>query len=512
MTAGPNPNEHAETISGAEAQRVARNAGAIAVARILSSGLLFGWQLLLAPWLGVSDYGIYGTVGALFAVGVPLASFSMGMIVIRDVARDPKRAGHYLSATLMLQTGLALLAYVGINIGALLLGYSETIRAFTALAGLSLFIDLTGNLSYDQLIARERMVATAVVEVAHVLVRIALAGGLLVLGYGLLGVYAATIVTGFGRSLVLWLALRRLGVRPVFPLDRPLTRLLLVNSAPLALSAFLSLAYQHADKLMTTALLGATGTGYLTAAFVIIYGTIEVLNTTVLIATYPMMSRVYRPDGDNAMFGMIVGKLAFFTLLLTLALSLTLTVFAADITLPLFGSDFRPTADVLRILIWYALVTMVANVYAQGMMVINQQRRLLVVRGGGLLTNICLNIVLLPRLGVTGAALASVLAECLVLVLLAWHMRRYAPQNRNITRQWRLLVVALGTAAVMVLAARLHPVIGIVGGLVFYSGGVIVLRVLSADDWGLLTRLVALIPGGSWALSRLGVAASSDAT
>src|SRR5215207_3158323 len=108
-------------ISGAEARRAARNAGAIAAARLLSSAALFGWQLVLGPWLGVAQYGIYGTVGALFAVGVPLASFSMGMIVIRDVARQPERAGRYLTATLFIQTALALLAYLGINAGALAL-------------------------------------------------------------------------------------------------------------------------------------------------------------------------------------------------------------------------------------------------------------------------------------------------------------------------------------------------------------------------------------------------------
>ena len=74
----------------------------------------------------------------------------------------------------------------------------------------------------------------------------------------------------------------QLGVRPQFPFDRNIGIPLLVNSAPLALSAFLSLAYQHADKLMTTGILGEEGTGYLTVAFVINFGVIELFSTTVL--------------------------------------------------------------------------------------------------------------------------------------------------------------------------------------------------------------------------------------
>lgn len=491
-------SSEANAISGAEARRVARNAGAIAAARLLSSAALFAWQLILGPWLGVSAYGIYGTVSALYAVGVPVASFSMGMIVIRDVARHPERAGRYLTATLFMQTALALLAYIGINTGGLLLGYSDEIRAYVALAGISLFIDLVGNLCFDQLIAREQMVTTSIVDVAHVILRIGLAALALLAGFGLLGVYIATILTGIVRSGALAWALRRADVRPAWPIDREIAKLLLVNSAPLALSAFLSLAYQHADKLMTTSLIGETGTGYLTAAFVIIYGVVELLSTTILIATYPMMSRAYGENERGEMFGFIVQKLAFFTLLVSLPLSLTLTVFAADITVPLFGVDFRPTADVLRVLIWYALVTMVANVFAQGFMVQNRQRRLLVIRASGLGINIALNLLLITRMGAVGAALASVIAECVVLALMLLNFRapgwNWRPQLPRIAR---LAALGVGIAALMLALGSVHPALGIAGGLAIYAGGVLAARVLAPDDWDLLYRLTAAMPGGA---------------
>lgn len=496
MTSSDTPSELSPTpISGAEARRVARNAGAIAAARILSSGALFAWQLALGRLLGVFDFGVYGTVGALFAVGVPLASFSMGMIVIRDVARDPASAGRYLSATLMMQTTLALLAYIAMNAAAIAFGYDTTLRAFVAVAGISLFIDLIGNLCFDQLIAQERMRVTSAVDVGHVVVRIVLAGALLVAGFGLMGVYLATIASGLLRSGILWLALRRTGVRPQWPVDHPLARLLFANSAPLAASAFLSLAYQHADKLMTTSLVGATGTGYLTAAFVIIYGVIELLSTTILIATYPLMSRVY--DGQGDLFGMIVGKLAFFTLIVSLPLSLTLTLFAPDITVPLFGVDFARSADVLRVLIWYGLVTMIANVFAQAFMVQNRQRRLLAIRVTGLGTNIGLNLLLLPQIGVIGAAAASVMAEALVLALM---LRSFHADGWNTTtllpRLLRVGSIALLVAALMLLLGGAHWLIGLVSGLALYALAVARGGALDPDDWDLLYRLTAALPGG----------------
>ena len=485
-------------ISGAEARRAARNAAALAAASVVGRGVQFGWQLALAPWLGVAAYGIYGTVGALMAVGASIANFGMGPILIRDVSRYPERAGKYLTATLVLQTLLALAAYLVVNGAGL--GYSDEIRAYIALAGVSLLVDSLGNLCNDLLLAQERMRLTSAVTVGHIILLVALAALALANGLGLAGVYLATLLAGVVRSALLWLLVRRSGVHPSWPLDRAIAAPLLLNSLPLAVSAFLSLTYQHADKFMTTLLIGTTGTGYLTAAFVIIFGVVELLNTTVLLALYPLMSRYYG-DGRNPMFGFIVEKLAFFNPLVSLPIALALSIF--DIAVPLFGEDFRPTADVLRILIWFAVVTMIAAVLARGLVIQNRQRLLLGLRVLGLAANVTLNLLLLPALGVRGAAIASVCSEVLVVVLLLRHFHAAGWDFRRLAPRWlRLGLLAALVAVVMLSLREVHPALGIVVGLSLYGAGILVMRVLAPDDWDLLYRLVAAMPGGSLVLKR----------
>ncbi|RMF77730.1 MAG: flippase [Chloroflexi bacterium] len=484
-------------ISSAEAERAVRNATAIAVATILSKGILFGWQLVLAPLLGVASYGIYGTVLALFTVGASIPNFGMGPIVIRDVARKPQDAGRYLTSALFTQTILALIAYIAINSAALSFGYSTTIRAFVAVAGISLLIDIFGNVCHDILIGQERMLATSTIDIVHIVVRVGLAAFALFLGFGLMGVYIATIISGIGRALALWWMLLRGGVRPHWPIDRVILVPLIVNSAPLALSAFLVQAYGQADKLMTTRFIGEVGTGNLTAAFVIIAGMIELLSTTVLVATFPMMSRAYG-DGHNPLFGFMVEKMAFFTIVISLPITLVLSLFAADITVPLFGEDFAQTADVLRILVWYAMVTMVANVFAQALMVQNQQRRLLMIRATGLAVNITLNALLLPRIGVRGAAIATVVAEMGVIVAMLSHFTAHGWDVRRLPpRLLRLTFVGGATLITMILLGSVHPIVGILIAPFAYIAGGLLLGVLETDDWDLLYRLVAAMPGGT---------------
>ncbi len=441
----------------------------------------------------------YGTVGALATIATVMGSFGMGLIVIRDVARHPEKAAHYLTATLFMQTGLVTGAFIVMNTAAWLLGYSGAIRVFTALTGMALIVDIYGNMCSDQLLAQERMVTTSVVEALHIVVRIGLVALALWRGFDLLGLYVVGLAASAFRSVLFWERLARTGVRPAFPLDRPLAMLLFTNSVPLAVSAILTLIYQQVDKLMSTAYLTEATTGYLTAAFVVITGVIELLNGTILIATYPVMSRYY--EENRGLFNLIVEKLVYYTLLVMLPVSLTLSVFATQLTLPLFGAAFAPTATVLRVLIWYALVAMMVNVFAQGMMVQNRQRRLLMLRVGGLCINLTLNLTLLIgfNAGVMGLVYASVVAESVVLAALLWDFRR----NDSNTAAWlgRVVQPALATAVTMltmIALGRVHFTVGIVGGILAYIVMILLLGVLRDDDWDLLYRLVAAMPGGTF--------------
>lgn len=484
------------TISPTEARRAARNAGAIAAATLLSRGMQFAWQLIFSAALGPALFGVYGAVSSFIQIGTTIAAFGMGAIVIRDVARRPEQAGKYLTSSLFLQTVLALLSYLAINAAANAGGYSEAVRAFLAIAAINLIVDTLGNMCFDLLLAKEQMVATSLVSIGHVVVLIVLAGIGLAAGYSLFGVYAGVTIAGVLRSAALWLLARRAGIRPVWPLDWSIARPLLINSAPLAFTAFLTLAYQQVDKLVTSRLIGDKETGYLAAAFVIFFGVVELLNTTIITAMYPLMARAYG-DGKNVQFGFIVEKMAFFTLLLCLPLTLTISLFAGPLTTPIWKEAYRPAAGVLSILIWYALIMMVGNMFSQAMLVQNRQRSLLLIKACGLGINLVLLFLLLPRLGVPGAPLSSVVAESGVFTLLLLTFRASGWNVWHIAaRVGRLLLVGLVAAVVMLALRDANWVVALGVGLVVYAVGVLALRVLAAEDWDFLYRLSAALPGG----------------
>lgn len=499
--------------ASATASKTTRNAFVLIIATIFSSGIQLVWQLALTTALGPELYGIYGTVVSLMAVSTAVVNFGLGIIFIRDVAREPHKMGQYWTARLFLQTVLGLIAYLMSVGAAVLAGYDDIILAYTAIGGLSLIIDIFGTITSDMLIAQERMTIRAAIEIGYIVVRILLSAVLLSLGWGLLGVYIATLATGVLRSVLLWFTHTSKGFWPEMPLNRALAWHMFRDSSPMAVAAFFNLLYQHIDKLITTALIGARSTGYLGPAFTISTGVIEVLNTTILTALFPMMSRQY--VDDPRAFGRLLATLTRLMFVLTLPVAFTITLFAEPIVLMIFKAQYAPTIGVLRFLIWFTFLTMIGNVLVQAMQVQNRQQRVLWIRAGGLVVNIVFTTAaLVITRDPQGAALSAAVSQALVLALLFLQFPEllFAPNqptrlglNPKLVQGGlyvgRVALVALITSAVMLLVGQIHFILGSLVGLVVYAG--LILRWgLNDSDRALVWQIVGVLPGGAWLRER----------
>lgn len=394
---------------------VQRNATAILLSTLLSRGIQFGWILALNRLISVNDFGIYGAIGGMIASAAVLPEFGIGLLVLRDVPQNPSQAGRYMSTALVLQPILAVIGIIVLITVGLALPYDTATRLLLALASISLLTDTLGNLYYSQLIAAERMVATSAIAILHILLLIGFVAVALLAGGGLIGLYLGTIMAGIARWLMHWIAARRAGLRAQWPFDRVLAERLLRGGWPIMLGSFMKTVYQHVDKVIVLATIGEKEAGYLTAAFVIVFGVTELLNTTVLVALFPMMSRMAQ-DSPGKLSG-FVDRLAGLTLVIALPLALVIWLFARRLSELLFPG-YVATAAVLQVLIWHTVPVMMGNLYAQLLIIEHRQKTALIIRGISLALNIGLNLWLLPRIGVTGAAVAALISELLALALL----------------------------------------------------------------------------------------------
>jgi O-antigen/teichoic acid export membrane protein len=371
-----------------------------------------------------------------------------------------------------------------------------------SLAALSLLINALGNVCHNQLIAAERMDLPAVISVVHVASLVGLAATALWMGSGLWGLYVATLAAGVLRSGLYWLALHSAGRASIGPLDRTTLRELFQNGFPLAVMSFVTLCCLHIDKVLATALIGTQAAGYLAAAFVVSFGVMELLNTTVLVALLPVMSR-FAEESKEGLYRAI-GKLSLLAMILGLPVAVLVSLLATPLCTWLFGGRFLPTADALRILIWYTCLAMVGNVFSQGLIVQNRQKQLMVLRTRGLILAVVLNVVLLPRLGIVGAALAALISEAIVLSVMVGSFRLSTDWWRRIeVRSFRLALATLGLAAVTWWLRALHPAVAALAGVPVYAVLIYGTGAIGPEERDVIRRLLSSMPSGRMLLGRL---------
>jgi O-antigen/teichoic acid export membrane protein len=224
---------------------------------------------------------------------------------------------------------------------------------------------------------------------------------------------------------------------------------------------------------------------------------IEMLSTTVLVPLLPIMSRTWA-GGQRDLFELMLEKLAFFNLTLSLPLGIFTTLLAVPLSEFVFGKGYTQTADVLQILIWHTVTTMVFNVFAKALLVQNRQRYIMVLRTSGLVYNVVLLLILLPLLDVPGAAISAVITEIAILIgVLSAFTFPADWWARMVNHLWRLALVGAALAGIVLVLRTVHPLLAAGVGAPAYVVLLLLSGALARDDWDLIYRLVTAMPGGA---------------
>jgi O-antigen/teichoic acid export membrane protein len=215
------------------------------------------------------------------------------------------------------------------------------------------------------------------------------------------------------------------------------TTVLVRSSAPIALIALIGILYQKISVYMVSTLDGPAPTGWFSAALRVMEAS-KVIHLAVLTALYPVMAHVSNmapPAGEGGMQWKKPWQGDFkqsWKLLLAgaVAVSLVIFIFAGPIILRLYGPEYAPAVEGLRLLS-FILIPFTANTFFSLAIFANRKEQTVMrVQLAGLATLIALNAWWIPRWGVAGACLAFVLAEtlqALLYLLPGWSILQKGP-------------------------------------------------------------------------------------
>ncbi len=404
---------------GSSASRLFRNATIYGLGQLVVSIISFASDPLLSHLLTRADFGLIGltrTTTNLLGSGYRLGLDGAVNRMYFDVERDPAAQRRALGTVNTFLLGWALLLTVAQEI----FGPAAYARLFTdvpyAPYGRFVAYALLCNtlIAVAQTVwgAQERAKKLVGVRIASALLTNVIMFGLLAFAHlGVLSVFIAQVV---GPTILLWVHLRFAYRSFGFAFDVGVLRRALAFGLPMVVHMSSHWALEAADRLLVEKYLGRDAVGLYTVA----YGsttTLFMINASVNGAYVPQFMRAHDKPGEAG----FVGRAITLFLLTVSAATLGFVIFAPTIVRTLYSTRFTEAAPLTMILSLDAPLHAVYLVHVNALFQASRTRIIPVLTLVAGLANIGMNVWALPRMGIAGAAWAT-LASYGILALLFW--------------------------------------------------------------------------------------------
>lgn len=398
----------------------------------LLSGVLVG--IYIARYLGPDQFGTLSYVLAIVAFLIVVARLGMDAVLVREIARREEEAGHVLGTAIALMLLAAAGCYLLLLIVLMAMDEPISIKAYLALASASVFLVAFYALDFyfqARVRAKWGAIAKCMAIACMVIVKLLLIWQ----EAQLLWFVAANLIEhvliaiGLGimflrhRPSTLRLSIRRQEVKP-----------LLHSAWPMMLAGISSLLYMRIDQLMLRHMLGMEEVGIYAAASRIYEAWILVpfvLSVSLLPALVSLKER------SREHFELRLRQLfAFITLCAVLA-SLMMWWVGEYLVVATFGPAYQASAGVLQLLMVAAIFTAVHSVTVRYLTVEHLESKVASRTLIAAMLNIVANALLIPRMGVQGAAWATLIT----MFFIAYVMDYVDKDLKQLTRLKRLALL-----------------------------------------------------------------------
>ena len=372
---------------------------------------------ILTRSLDVEDYGLLGLVTASLTLFVAVGKLGVQQSVIRWFAAVRHGRGPYsraqlnatVAATFLALATVATLAWLaaGTAVFPRFLQADGVGRLFVAAAGV-VFVRVLGSGVVNFLRAEQRSGDVARAQMLGRALTLALVIAFVTvdsispLRYVLALFVADCVAMGYAASRYRGAVRFRVG-----DLSAPLARALLTYGLPLMLLESLGLVLRLSDRYLIEAMLGVEALGQYAASYNLV-GYLDLIVLGALVqAVRPMYMQLHEGEGETATRAFLHRGLHVY-LVLGLPFVAVFSLVSPHLLAFLAGQAYAPGTVVIPLIAFSFLLEGTMHFLAAGLYIAKNTRALMVWGGIATVLNLALNVLLIPRLGLVGAASVTI--------------------------------------------------------------------------------------------------------
>lgn len=417
--------------------RLIRAAIIVYAARVLGAG----------AW-GVFSYGI--TLVAFLAAFVDIGIDS---ILTRERAKskeNPLRQKEILSTSFFIKAALLAAAVIAVIFAAPRIGSLPEVKPLLPMMAIILVFDVLRNFGFSVIRSKEKMefeamlfIFTNVAIVAFGLVSLSFAPNVasFTLAYAL-GTGAGLIATSYALKDEL------AGVLSHF--SKPLVKEILSSVWPFAISGVLGLLMLNTDVLIIGWFRSAEDVGLYSAAVRIVQ-LLYIFAGVAAQSSLPIFSRFHKEDSGRVKASL--ERILKFSFSFSLPVALGGAVAGPALVGFLFGDQYAGAGRSFQILLLTLAFNFVAVILSNVVFVYNKQKVLIIYMAIGGILNVAFDLFLIPKFGIEGSAVATLLSQIFAdayLWFIAWRIVRFSPR----LKLHKILIASVAASVVLYFFTR----------------------------------------------------------
>lgn len=431
-----------------QVKSIFKNTSWLSISQVITSICAFLWTIIIARYLGVSDYGIVSFAVSFTGLLGIIMDLGMSTYVTREIAKNKNKLEKYFNNLFLFKLILAVLLFFISGILLYFLGYPSLTILITLIFALELI--------FMSMVAFFNGIFQAFEDVKYQAIGTILNSGLLLIGILItiffdLGIIAIAFAYLLGYFVFFaYLAfnyIKRFNF-PKFELDILFIKKVLLASIPFGLTNFFYTIYFSIDVVMLSYLTGDYATGLYKSAYNIInvFTTFFVVYQAVI---FPVMSKFFK-ESQNLI------KISYelsvkYLLLIIVPLSVVVFLYARPIVDLIYRNQYFLASTPVQILIWTVSFLFVNGAASILLNSIDREKTVTKIYIVAAVFNVCLNLILIPALSYDGAAIATVLSEILITVMTLYHISKtdYLPDFNLLKSVIKLIICGIILAVIL---------------------------------------------------------------
>lgn len=396
-----------------------KNAGWLIGGRIAQMVLSLLVGLLTARYLGPSNYGLIQYANGYTALFMSLCTLGLNSILVKELIEHPQEEGIILGTSLGMRMLSSLMSAGVILCLVSVVDANETVTlAVAALSCLGLVFQVFETFRY-WFQSKLRSKVTAMITLAAYVVTSVLRVVFLALEKNVVWfAFAAAFDHVLVALLLLVLYLQQGGMRLTYSLA--VAKRLLNQSKHFILASIMVSIYGQTDKIMLKQMLSEAQVGYYATATSINNMWCFVLSA-IIDSAYPSIMKAFKMDRE--VFKKRNRQLYAMVFYVAIGVGVCICLFAELIVKVLYGGEFMPAVNPLRVVTLYTAFSYLGVAKSAWVVCEERQNLLKYTYGAAAACNVGMNLLMIPRWGATGAAVASLVTQAIVTMIVPLFIR-----------------------------------------------------------------------------------------